>query len=696
MALTKVNHRMIDDEAFNVVDYGADATGVSDSSTAIQAALDAADSAGGGTVFFPAGTYLLDAPISLTSTNAFRIDGDGATIQTGSSFNLGGSNQLTNIITLQGNAAVDLTSSITGLYANFIELSSCPATEKGSRIVICDDASGSKWDTGNNNARPTHLATVDFADTTNDIMNFYPAIEFPVTVSNASTGELDSTDIEAFVYTGDIRVHITSGIRFKGSLLDIGSDPGTGGQAAGGASPYGIYLRRGVFKVESDFVHINSAIRAEECDIEVSGCDIHGSYNGNGINVFQRAIARINNCKITHARHAISIGGSTSDGASAYLNNCILGGQRYTQTSTTYPGESFGAFDTHQAAKDVFLDGCRILGGCTISNGNVRINNSHILGTTDEGAFFFKTDCDDNGILTISDTEFLIERKTPSYDQGSDGAGTRGSDMIVFDHNTAQAAAATVTGWKLNVSNCQFKISDAATYAAPQLCRMNPGSKQWAEINFINNRFYFEGTPIREVAFKGNSDGDGIFRVRGNTFYGCAITMFRDDELDDFRVVEVSDNFVFNTDTATSSFFGYGIQVLGDRTATGAIDDLIIRGNYIESAGVNGGIRAEDMTNKSVSVRDNVIQFTASSETIATGIRTSRNQNSTSVDDYVASVRGNIIRANGNTITTGISIAGLAANGGTGLPAGFYDTGDNVVQTASTDISTTGSAATTA
>lgn len=42
---------------FNVLDYGADATGATDSTPAIQQALDACRVAGGGTVFFPLGTY---------------------------------------------------------------------------------------------------------------------------------------------------------------------------------------------------------------------------------------------------------------------------------------------------------------------------------------------------------------------------------------------------------------------------------------------------------------------------------------------------------------------------------------------------------------------------------------------------------------------------------------------------------------
>lgn len=57
MSLTKVSYSMINGAPYNAVDYGADVTGTDDSTTAIQAALDAAGAAGGGVVVLPAGTF---------------------------------------------------------------------------------------------------------------------------------------------------------------------------------------------------------------------------------------------------------------------------------------------------------------------------------------------------------------------------------------------------------------------------------------------------------------------------------------------------------------------------------------------------------------------------------------------------------------------------------------------------------------
>src|SRR5690349_7965951 len=52
---------------FNVVDsaYGAVADGVTDDGPAIQLAVNAANTAGGGTVFFPKGTYAIKTEITV-------------------------------------------------------------------------------------------------------------------------------------------------------------------------------------------------------------------------------------------------------------------------------------------------------------------------------------------------------------------------------------------------------------------------------------------------------------------------------------------------------------------------------------------------------------------------------------------------------------------------------------------------------
>jgi hypothetical protein len=62
---------------YDVVTYGADASGTADATAAVQATIDAAASAGGGVVFFPAGTYRIAGTLSV-ATNGIVLRGVGA------------------------------------------------------------------------------------------------------------------------------------------------------------------------------------------------------------------------------------------------------------------------------------------------------------------------------------------------------------------------------------------------------------------------------------------------------------------------------------------------------------------------------------------------------------------------------------------------------------------------------------------
>ena len=64
MSLTKATYSMIQGAAYNVLDFGADSTGVSSSAAAFNLAV-----ANGGTVYVPPGTYKLDSKVTLSVNN---------------------------------------------------------------------------------------------------------------------------------------------------------------------------------------------------------------------------------------------------------------------------------------------------------------------------------------------------------------------------------------------------------------------------------------------------------------------------------------------------------------------------------------------------------------------------------------------------------------------------------------------------
>ena len=82
MALTKASFSMITGAYVNVLDFGATGDGTTNDAVAIQAAFSAADTAQPKTVYFPAGTYLTNATITVNpnTTNGVvpQIVGEGS------------------------------------------------------------------------------------------------------------------------------------------------------------------------------------------------------------------------------------------------------------------------------------------------------------------------------------------------------------------------------------------------------------------------------------------------------------------------------------------------------------------------------------------------------------------------------------------------------------------------------------------
>jgi hypothetical protein len=71
MSLTKVSYSMIAGAPANVIDYGADPTGVADSTNAIQAAIDAND-----LTYIPVGTFRIDGTIQAKDFKTTILEGD--------------------------------------------------------------------------------------------------------------------------------------------------------------------------------------------------------------------------------------------------------------------------------------------------------------------------------------------------------------------------------------------------------------------------------------------------------------------------------------------------------------------------------------------------------------------------------------------------------------------------------------------
>ena len=65
-------------DVVSVLDFGADPTGTVDSTTAIQAAINAVQTAGGGKVIFPAGRFKISSTLNVTGSGVFLVGAGGS------------------------------------------------------------------------------------------------------------------------------------------------------------------------------------------------------------------------------------------------------------------------------------------------------------------------------------------------------------------------------------------------------------------------------------------------------------------------------------------------------------------------------------------------------------------------------------------------------------------------------------------
>lgn len=218
MTLTKVSYSMIDGAAANVLDYGAAGDGVTDDTSAIQAALNSTAKA----IVFPQGkTFFVTA--ELTSTVAGRtIWGYGATITTDATIAaadnvlvVSGSNSTVAGLTITGDAGVTLCSGLRIETGSFI-------TAVENHISDFENGAGISTD----NAGTGHVISNNFLDNCSPVSfggNQYGSIHIRADNSVVSGNRITNNALTGISLFGASYVSITDNyIEGKAALATVG------------------------------------------------------------------------------------------------------------------------------------------------------------------------------------------------------------------------------------------------------------------------------------------------------------------------------------------------------------------------------------------------------------------------------------------------------------------------------------------
>jgi hypothetical protein len=337
MSLTKVSYSMINGAPVNIVDYGADATGVADSASAIQAAIDT-----GRPVYVPNGTFKVNSALT-TSAATFAMFGDNrnAVLDFSGGGSLSVSSTLTQIsdlsaaITGGGNTATF--TSAHGLALDDVFLVYNPTDfsfglardyyRNGSMFRVADVASATEVKMFGTAQRGFAAASVD--------------------VYKMNGGAVYLKDFRIIPSSGLITVNIVCHQYVRIDGVEV--DEGTG----------------------------DTAIQCQTCfDINITNVKSE-SLNGDSYPIAlsnsQKAV--ITQCSLYSYRHCITLGGADVVGGvptrDVLVSNCIL---------MNNPLSNVGAADAHGNCENITYQGCTINAFVNLGGENCNVIGCTVYG----------------------------------------------------------------------------------------------------------------------------------------------------------------------------------------------------------------------------------------------------------------------------------------------------------------------------
>ncbi|ERI05173.1 right-handed parallel beta-helix repeat-containing protein [Aneurinibacillus aneurinilyticus] len=452
------------DRSFNITDFGAKANDNTDDSQAVIDAIRAADNAGGGTVYIPAGTYhittvnaVVSHPISIVGEQGAILDGRRSTQQ--AILNIGGA---------KGDSAPLLAD-----------------TAKGNNTVIT-----------NLPVVPGDILLIRSKELFNSARNYYYRGEMAEVASvSGNTITLKNALFDTY--------HSTSTILYKPNMPNIGVSNLTilrDSNHAGLTINYARDVRLAHVEVSGARergIGLSYVYGGKIENNEASDCWYEGSGTSYGLSIASSQHLTVKNNWIHGGRHGISLGGQEPVRDILLTQNVI----------DNYEDSRVGAFNTHENVEYITISKNQILNGVSVAGDHLTFDGNTIISRVDYPGISIKQNRYSdkliirNNKITAPNYGILLETYLPSLEL---------RDMVV-EGNTIRSKSAgigikprteTATGTK--IKNITIKnnhiVSTTDSAISIRNYRQTPITVENVKIeggtyNSINNKGIFAQIP---------------------------------------------------------------------------------------------------------------------------------------------------------------------------------------------------------
>lgn len=557
-------------DVVNVLDYGADNTGATDSKTAIQAALNS----GGKTVYVPAGTYKLDSNLSVPQGVSIKGEGQGSTIFDASSMDYTALPSNSDIIEVAEVTPVAIPALASNVSINDKEITLASShTVSVGDIVLIYNPTDYSWHGSRSYYRAGEYLKVTAV--TGNVLRFEGSIVDDYVIADVALYKVDMGYCSMTGFTlkcnPNAQGTLTSGLRLN-------------------------HCRHSVVRDVEVITAPYTAISLSRCfDVTADNCRATDNFEneGNGeygLAVWNCTYVTVKDCHLCSQRHGLTTGGG--DGVGQVTNRFL----NYVNNHVSTEGIA-QALDLHGNSEYANVSNNMIDGGIDFGGDYINISNNTIYGKTVNGSAVYFIELKGANISVCGNT---IKSNYDDLSRGNlidcggnssplNASTTRGGSILITDNNlifdtpvdTVDDSEFAIIIIGNNGCNPTEELNCIIQNNTNNITSENVDPNNFVVEEFVMLRSY-SGKPWDSVSIDNNVGSGGIRILEDGSGYACKKLNITNNNLKNGDTVyaEEVEEVVTCTGNTLIGFKGSGISLLGD--SVNLIDTVRVSDNVIK------------------------------------------------------------------------------------------------------------------